>query len=173
MSEMPYDVVRPGSNRARELTLTDAKRFFLELAQATWSPDLEDCGDYEDLTQNLLYIISSYQENKNSLAKELFLWRNDQDLSITQRLARIRSTIESICPPDTPEGNELQKDIKALHDHVKQIQSEKNSFYYPSRYQVTYFENGIPEPLNPLRIIQVLDGQEGLINLHINHNKRL
>ncbi|GBO90174.1 hypothetical protein [Marinobacter salsuginis] len=173
MSEMPYDVARPGSNRTRELSLTDAKRFFLELAQATWSPDLDTCADYEDLTQHLLYIISSYQENKHSLAKELFLWKNQQDFSITERLANLRAKVEELCPPDTEEGKALQKDIQALHSHLKLIQSEKNSFYHPSRYQLTYFENGIPVPLNPLRIIQVLEGKEGLVNLHINHNKRL
>ncbi|WP_372997784.1 hypothetical protein [Marinobacter sp.] len=172
MSDMPYDVARPGSNRTRELTLTDAKRFFLELAQATWSPDLDNCADYEDLTQHLLYIISSYQDNKHSLAKEIFQWKNQQDFSMTERLAKLRAKIEELCPTDTNEGKQLQDEIQALHNHFKLLQSERHSFYHPSRYQLTYFENGIPVPMNPLRIVQVLEGEEGLVNLHINHNKR-
>ena len=172
MTDMPYDVARPGSNRTRELTLTDAKRFFLELAQATWSPDLENCADYEDLTQHLLYIISSYQENKHSLAKEIFQWKNQQDFSMTERLARLRAKVDDLCPADTNEGKQLQKEIQSLHNHFKLLQSERHLFYHPSRYQLTYFENGIPVPMNPLRIIQVLEGEECLVNLHINHNKR-
>jgi len=168
MTQMPYDMDRPTSSKERDLSLTDANRLFMELGNAVSHDKLYTLADHESLVQNLLYVISSHEQNQHQIADEIQSWREEVPFDFTARLQELGNLVEHLAGGDKQLTDAVNEHFRAFYIYVKRLHSEIRSVYHPSRYQITYYEDGIPHPIAPLRIIQVLEGVESRINLHIN-----
>jgi hypothetical protein len=170
MSDMPYDIGRSVPSRERDLTLEDAKRLFANLGSAMSDDSLKSVADYEALVQSLLYVISSHDHNRFQVADELLRWRAEVPFDFSNRLQELRTLVEKVAGENNEDMAVIDDLFRSFFEYVRRLHGEIRSAYHPSRYQITYYEAGVPKPLNPLRIVQVLEGQEARINLHISCN---
>lgn len=162
----------PASRDERELTVSDAKLLFTELASALGQDIPESIREYESLTQQLLYIIEQNATNGRRLADEVFRWRNEMPGGFVQQYNELSTQLVNSLGKQTPEGRDVRQRFANLYQHFKRLSGEVRSFYHPTRYSITFFENGIPQAQNRLRLLQVLEGEHGAVNLHLNLTKR-
>jgi len=153
----------------RPLTVDDATRLFNALSSAMGQEPIETRQDCEDLTQQLMFMIDQHQRNERRFADEVFRWRHELPGGFSEHFFQLRTSVEEKLQ-EHDEGHiaHISRDFNTLYQHYKHIYGELTSFLHSSRYEITAYKKGVPQAESRLKLLRVLDGKKGAINLHID-----